>query len=289
MKTKMKFRIISFAFILLTCCFQNAYAGFPVEKGDWMISPMYSHYSARNYWNNLKVTTPYIKGGSFTSNYFGLYGVFGIEKNINFVFNIPYIIQTYSDSVSYAKTASMGDATVGIAYYFKNDNPYKHVSLTGSLIIPLYQNIVLPTSSSSVTPPYAGFQTLGIEAKLGFSGTNMEVLKYTYYDVEGGLRQYLASSGPTQGFFNATFGVPLNKDWKLAGTISGVTSSSGNSSLISTSTSTVNKDYGYLRFTLAAGYNISPGASIWGNIFTDVSGRSIGEGSGFSIFAVFKF
>lgn len=285
MKTKMNARVFLFSFVLITCFYQTAQAGFPVNKGNWLLSPMYSHYSASNYWNDQRVVNAYPNNGIFTSHYFGLYGVFGVEKNLNFVFNVPYVVQSMSTSSS--QIASLGDATLGVSYYFPNENPYKHVSLTGSVIIPLSQTVTTITSTNSNYLPPIGFQSLGVEAKLGFSGTNMNVLKNTYYDIEGGVRQYFATAGPSQAFFNATFGVPLDKDWKIAGTLGGVTSSSGNTS--TTTTSTINRDYGYLRLTFAAGYTISPGTSLWANVFTDVSGRSIGVGRGFSVFAVFKF
>jgi hypothetical protein len=283
MKTKMRTCIIVFLLVFSSCFYQNAHAGgFPVNKGNWLLAPMYSHYSASSYWNSLRVIKSYDNNGLFTSHYFGLYGAFGIDKNLNFVFNVPYVVQSYSATNYLAQTSTLGDATLGLSYYFPNENPYKHISVTGSLIIPLSQNIITTTTTTSIAP--VGFQSLGLEAKLGFAGTNMNVMKNTYYDVEGGVRQYFATGGPAQAFFNATFGVPLDKDWKIAGTLGGVTSSSNNKG-----DSTINKDFGYLRFTFAVGYNISPGTSLWANVFTDVSGRNIGVGRGFSVFAVFKF
>jgi hypothetical protein len=288
MKTKLKIRFLLFVVVLFSCLYQTAYAGFPVNKGNWLISPMYSHYSARNYWNDKRVVTPYSNNGLFTSHYFGVYGVFGIEKNLNFVFNVPYIIQSYSETNYLAQVSGLGDATAGIAYYFPNENPYKHISVTGSVILPLSQTSTISSSTSTNYFPTIGMQSLGVEAKLGYAGTNMNVMKNTYYDLEAGIRQYFAADGPSQIFYNATFGVPLDNYWKVSATLSGVSSSSSNAAS-STTTSKINKDFAYSRFTVALGYTVSPGTSLWVNAFTDLSGRSIGVGRGFSVFAVFKF
>jgi hypothetical protein len=268
----------------------TSYAGFPVPKDYWMLSPMYSHYHASSYWNNTGKVIQYSSSGKFTSNYFGLYGAFGLEKDLNFVFNVPFIIQTYSNSNYLIQNSSLGDATAGLSYFPHLNSENQHLSVGGSLILPLYRNtLTIDTAiASSVSLPYTGFQELGLEAKVGYSGTNVNYLRNTYYDLEAGLRTYFGSGGPTQVFLNATFGVPLNENIKIAGTLSAV--NSGSNSFNSSSSSTgVNKDFSYARLTFAAGVKISEQGSLWGNVFTDVSGRNIGLGSGFSLFAVFKF
>ncbi len=286
---KLKFKPTTIFFTIFFSVLHTAsYAGFPIGKGRWLLSPMYSYYGANSYWDKLKVLTPYENGnGKFTSNYFGVYGGFGVDKNVDFIFNVPFVIQTYQNATTLVQNASMGDASLGFSYFFNNDNPYKHTSLSGSLLIPLYQNSVINNLPANVTMPYVGFQTVGAEVKLGFSGTNIKTLKNTYYDVEGGIRQYFSASGPTQAFFNATFGVPLDNYWNLKATLNGV-NSNGTTGAI-TNVYGLNRDFSYLRFTFAAGYKISKQTSLWANVFTDISGRNIGAGHGFSLFAVIKF
>ncbi len=271
--------------------FQNKVdAQFPMAKEYWMLAPMYNYYSASSYWNNNGKVIQYKNNGRFTSHYFGLYGAFGLDDNLNFTFNVPFVVQTYSNATYLIQNSSLGDATAGLNYFLHLNNPNQHLSLGGSLIIPLYRNTLSIDSAvaSSVSLPYSGFQKVGVELKVGFAGTNVNVLKNTYYDLQAGVRDYFGGGGPTQVFLNATFGVPLNENIKIAGTLSGVNSGS-NSVVSGTVTTGANTDFSYARLTFAAGVKISEEGSLWGHVFTDVSGRNIGLGSGFSVFAVFKF
>lgn len=289
MKIKKTAIRISFLFICTLSFYNSAFAGFPIPKEYWMLSPMFSYYHASSYWNSSRNVVKYSNNGSFSSNYFGLYGGLGIDDDLNMIFNVPFIVQSYTNANYSIQNSSLGDASIGLSYFPHLNDPNKHLSLAGSLIIPLYQNtLALDTSiTTGLTLPYTGFQKLGMEAKVGFSGTNVNYLKNTYYDVEVGFRTYMGGQGPTQTFFNATFGVPVNETFKIAGTLSGV--NSGSNGVTSTTTTGANKDFGYTRVALAGGIKIGEQSSLWANVFEDVSGRNIGLGNGFSLFAVFKF
>ena len=130
----------------------------------------------------------------------------------------------------------------------------------------------------------------GAKAKLGFSGSATGGFRNPYHDIEFGLRQYFANDGPFQVFANVTGGVPVSDDWKISGTISGVNSISNS---LTATTSQVfynyNKSFYYMRLAANAGYVVNENVSIWGGIYTDVSGRSVGKGSGLSISAVIKY
>ena len=131
---------------------------------------------------------------------------------------------------------------------------------------------------------------MGIEAKLGYAGTNQKFLKKTFYDLEVGIRQYFATEGPTQLFTNLTFGVPIDDSWKAAATLRGVTSSSPYGNRNSNfAFSPLNREYDYLRFEFAAGVKATRSTSIWLSVYTDIMGKHIGKGSGYSVFAVIKF
>lgn len=266
---------------------QKAMAQFPVGAGRFMLAPTYNYYHANGYWDKNGLYNSYASGGKFTSNYFGLYGAVGIDRKWEFVFNVPFVVQTYSDSSRFVQNGSLGDVTLGLSYYTPMADPQKHFSVTGSIIIPLYQNIPLPASLSTVTPPFVGFQTTGGELKLDYSGSTEEVWKSSYYVLEAGARQYFSVYGPTQFFGSATFGTALDDDWKLSGKLSGVNSSSN---YIAGSTADgVNRDFSYFRIELSIGRKVSKATQLYASIFQDVSGRNIGKGSGFSVFAVIRF
>ena len=262
-------------------------AQFPVGAGRFMLAPTYNYYHAGGYWDKNGLYNSYSSGGKFTSNYFGIYGAAGIDRKWEFVFNIPLVVQTYSDSVRLIQNGSLGDVSLGLTYFTQMTDPQKHFSITGSIIIPLYQNMPLPSTISSVTPPFVGFQTTGAELKLDYSGSTQEIWKSSYYVFEAGARQYFSSYGPTQFFGSATFGTALDDDWKLTGKLSFVNSSSNY--IVGATPDGVNRDYSYFRMEVGAGRKVTKATQIYLNLFQDITGRNIGRGTGFSIFAVIRF
>jgi protein XagA len=262
---------------------EKAMAQFPVGDKRILLAPTYSYYRATGYWNSNSIYSAYPSGGKFTSNYLGLYGVAGINRNWEFTFNVPFIVQTYTDSGRLIQNGSLGDVTLGLTYYTPMADPQRHFSITGSLIIPLYQNIPLPSNLSTVTPPFVGFQTTGGELKLSYAGSTENVWKSSYYTLQGALRQYFSTYGPTQFIYSATFGTALDEDWKLAGTLSGVSSSSN---FIPLTSDGINRDFSYFRIALGLGRKVSKTTQVYASIYQDVTGKNIGRGSGFSLYAV---
>ena len=179
--------------------------------------------------------------------------------------------------------SGLGDATIGLSKFLNDFDDDRHVSITGSLIIPLYTNQGSPY-------PNIGYQSFGGELKLGFSGNGRGGFRNPYYDIDFGVRQYFNGDGPTQLFANITGGVPIDDYWKLSGTLSGVNSISN---ATTTTTSNVfynyNKSFSYVRLAANIGRTINENTSIWGGIYTDVLGASVGKGSGLSLSAVIKF
>ena len=277
---------ISIVLIFIIASTQLVWAGFPIGYGRYLIIPGYNYYNAKGYWNSDRAYSAY-KSGSFSSHYFGIYGGYGIGRRLDFLYSVPFVVQVDNNTSGDSKintTAGLGDAKLGLSYFFNDFDNNNHVSLTGSVIIPLYQN------STNSALPIIGFQSLGAELKLGFAGTATGGFKNPYYDIEFGVRQFFTDGGPTQLFANVTGGVPISDTWKIAGTISGVNSVS--SSAKSTSSAVFynyNKSFDYIRIAANIGKTINDNVSIWGGIYTDIAGRSVGRGSGLSLSAVIKF
>ena len=275
-----------FLLILIIFCFPTSkmFAGFPIGQGRWLLVPTYTRYEATNYWDNLGTLTPFDNKGMFQSNYLGLYGGFGIGRDLDLVFNIPYVTNRFIQNNSeIAKLSTVGDVSVGLCYFLNHYDYFKHLSLTGSLIFPMY-----PVDLETDLVP--GFSSTGGEIKLGLSGTATgNFLKDSYYDVEAGVKTYF-NGGPTQLFGNAALGVPLDEDasWKINGTLNAITSGSGNSDAISKNPY-INTDFSYVRLSIGIGKKINRHVTVWGSIFKDIAGRSIGQGSGFSTYLVFNF
>jgi len=279
---KNKLILFCIALLLIT---QQANAGFPIGKGRWLLVPTFNHYVASSYWDDNRTLHSFDKSGRFVSNYLGVYGGYGINRDLEFIFKVPFISNTYTDTTLIEPNSGIGDVNIGLCYYLSHYDYFRHLSLTGTLIIPFYSN-----QTDVYKHTLLGYGAMGIEAKLGYAGTNQKVLKKTFYDLEVGVRQYFATEGPTQLFTNLTFGVPIDESWKACATLRGVTSSSPYGNISSNFVaSTVNREYDYLRFELAAGVKATRSTSIWLSVYTDILGKHIGKGSGYSIFAVIKF
>jgi hypothetical protein len=267
--------------LIVSLAFANyAKAGFPIGQGRWLLVPTFTQYNATGYWDENRQSNLYANNGKFRSNYFGLYGGYGIGRDVDFIFNFPYVNQVFTENNTIIEQLqTTADASVGLKYFLNHYDYFKHLSITGSILIPMYQ-----AQNTQLLP---GFGSPGLEVKLGLAGTNTTTLKDTYYDIEGGIRHYFNPGEPTQFFANATLGTPIGEDWKLSGTLNGVTSSASGSN--STLNALVNRNFDYLRGTITLGRRIDRNISLNASIFTDFLGRNIGQGRGFSIFAVIKF
>lgn len=272
-----------FATLFLSLSFlQTVKAGFPVGNGRWLLSPTYTRYFADGYWDNTGIFNNFENKGRYQSDYFGLYGGIGIGRDVDLVFNIPFVQQRYLENGQIQESLqAVGDITVGLSYFLNHFDYYKHLSITGSLIFPAYPSI----EQTYLLP---GFNSTGGEIKMGLAGTNTNTLKDTYYDVEAGIRTYFNAGGPTMFFANATLGVPFNEDWKLSGTFNLVSSNSSTGFLTPTNIF-INRDFSYLRGNISLGRRINRNITWFASIFRDFTGRSIGQGQGFSTYMVFKF
>lgn len=264
---------------------QQCFAGFPIGNGRWLLVPTYTRYTANSYWDANGAINQFSNNGVYTSNYLGLYGGFGIGRDVDFIFNIPFVSQSYTENGIdvYTPISYTGDVTVGLCFFLNHFDYYKHLSVTTSLIVPTY-----PYDANQALLP--GFGATGAEVKMGFCGTNTTSWPGTYYDLELGVRNYFADGGPFQFFGNATLGVPIGEEtgWTASGTLNFVTSSS--SAGFKTPTNMyINRDFAYLRAQLGIGKRLNRNVTLWASIFKDIMGRSIGQGSGFSLTAVFKF
>ena len=261
---------------------QISWAGFPIGFGRWMLTPGYNFYLSRGYWDKNGNYNSY-SNGSFMSHYLGFSGGYGLSRKLDFLFTLPFEAQIDNNSGGKGTylAAGLGDAKVGLSYFFTDFDASNHVCLTGSLIFPLYANRASPY-------PVLGYQSVGGELKLGFSGSATGSFRNPYYDMEFGVRQYFDSDGPTQLFANITGGVPMDDNWKISGTLSGVNSLSTTTSSAQTNYN-FTKNFDYVRAAFNLGRVVNENVSIWGGLYADVFGSNIARGSGVSLSAVIKF
>lgn len=273
----MKKQILLIAAMLMVL---QGFAGFPIGRGKYLLVPSYNLYQAKGFWDRDGNFTNFSNNGRFTSHFFSLYGGFGISDKVDFVATLPYVIQRRQENNFAEQNSSFGDAMVGLSYLLNSFDYYKFLTFTGSLIVPLYGNNINKL-------PFTGFQQVGAEAKFGLSGTNRERLRNTYYDVAAGVRQYFSAEGPTQLFLDAIFGVPLD-DWnKLTFSMNGVSSTSS-SNVFNPNNLFLNRQFSYFRLGMGYGRKIDQNYQVFVNIFSDITGRNTGRGSGGSISLVAK-
>jgi protein XagA len=258
----------------------SIYAGFPIGRGKYLLVPSYNLYMAKGYWDKDGNYFAFNNNGKFTSHYFGVYGGVGLSDKVDFVGNISYMIQRKFETGLTQQNASLGDATLGLQYLLNSFDYYKFLSVTGSLIIPLYNN-------DAAKQPFTGFQQVGGEVKMGFSGTNRERMANTYYDITAGVRQFFSPEGPTQIFADALFGIPLDDDNKLTFSMNGVKSTS-TSVIFDPNNLLLNRAFSFFRLTAGYGRKINQNYQVFVNIFTDVAGRNTGQGRGGSVSLVAK-
>lgn len=265
------------ALILVVLLANAAKAGFPIGRGKYLVVPSYNLYTTKGYWDPAGNYIPFSNGGRFASHYFGLYGGIGIGERLDFVGNISYIMQRKLETNQAQSNASLGDATFGLSYLLNTFDYSKFLTVTGSLIVPLYTNNVNKT-------PYTGFQQVGGEIKFTYSGSNGERYSNTYFDINLGVKQYFSPEGPTQVFGDALLGVPLDEDNKLTFQVSSTKSSSTQTGLVLDPNNLfLNRQFNYFRLTAGYGRRISQNHQIFFTLFTDVSGRNTGKGGGGAI------
>lgn len=266
--------------VLFAIISSSVYAGFPIGRGKYLLVPSYNLYTAKGYWDKDGNYFDYTNAGRFASHYFGIYGGMGIGEKLDLVGSINYTLQQKRETNLLQSNASLGDANIGLQYLLNSFDYYKFLTVTGSLILPLYTN-------DPAKLPYTGFQQVGGEIKMAFSGTNRERLKNTYYDVVGGVRQYFSPEGPTQVFLDALFGIPLDDYNKLTFSINTVKSTSS-STLFNPDNLNLNRSFSYFRLTAGYGRKINQNYQIFFNIFSDIAGKNTGKGGGGSVSLVAK-
>lgn len=282
-------------FILLLSI-NKSFAGFPIGLGKWMLCPSYIYYSAESYWNNNRELNDYISSdgysGKFTSQYLGLFGGYGINRDLDFLFKVPFVSNTFVEGNRMNTVSGIGDVMLGLRYFLNHYDYTRHLSVTGSIILPFYAAQSLKEAKRIDTirvNNQLGFATAGLEVKLGYAGSfKTGDMKGLYWDIDGGFRAFLSSNGPTQFFTNLTMGFPLSDEVKMSGTLRGVSSTSPSANLITSSATLVNRDFDYIRAELAFGLKLTRSTQIWGGIFSDITGRNIGKGSGYFFTLVIK-
>ncbi|UEG53118.1 hypothetical protein LLH06_19420 [Mucilaginibacter daejeonensis] len=272
--------LLSVFTILLIGSVSNVYAGWPIGKYRHIFTPSFTYYTSKNQWdqNGNKINGG--NGSRFNAYSVGLYGGVGISRRADILASVNFTSQTSSIGGSrLPSVAGLGDATLGLSYNIAHWKYKRFLSVQGTVIAPLY---TIKNTGNTL-----GYGVLGTEGKLMFAG---ELAGPSYFNAEAGFRHYFDEKGPNQIVASLTVGSALDKRKKhqLSADIGGISSYSTNRNLVAINPNLVYNGY-YIKGSINYGYKFTNKFSIFGSGFTTLTGENAAQGSGFAVFAIFKF
>jgi hypothetical protein len=275
--------------IKLVCCFallitgslsytpQAKAGGWPTRKGKLLISPSVNYFYADKYWDQQGKVQNYAKDGHFTSTGLYIYSEYGLTKRVTLVGSVPVISNHYEQSDYKNTSTGIADMEFGARYYLANINYKYYFAIQGMVVLPGYKN----------TPDRnLGYEALGGEVKLIGSGSGKMGKKAFYFNLEGGVRQYVADKGPFQFRYTGSFGLSLAKKHQVIVGASGLVSSSTNKTFSGNLVS--NKDFSYTQGSFSYGYSITPNFMLFAGVNRFLVGTNTGIGTNGSLSVVVK-
>jgi hypothetical protein len=277
MKKLYPFTILTF---LLLNVATHVQAGWPIGKYRKIFTPSFTYYTSKNQWDRQGYKVSGGPGTRFNAFSVGLYGGVGISRRADLLASINVTSQSSRvGGNSLPSVSGLGDATLGLSYNLAQWKYKRYLSVQGTVIAPLY--------TVQATGNTLGYGVLGLEGKAMFAG---QLAGPSYFNAEAGFRRYFDDKGPNQIVYSLTVGSPLDKRKKhqLSADIGGVTSYSANETITPINPNLVYDGY-YIKGSVNYGYKFTNKLSLFGSAFTTVAGRNASQGSGFAIFAIFKF
>lgn len=251
--------------------------GWPTRKGRLLISPSVNYFYADKYWDQQGNVQQYPKDGHFTSAGLYLYAEYGLTKRITAVGTLPVVSNHYQQSDYKNTSTGIADMEFGARYYLANINYKYYFAVQGMVVLPGYKN----------TPERnLGYEAMGGDIKLIGSGSGKIGTKAFYFNLEGGVRQYVADKGPFQFRYSGGFGFSPAKKHQLILGASGLTSSSTNKAF--SGNLVANKDFSYLQGSFSYGYSVSSSFMVFAGVNRFLTGENTGIGTNGSLSVVVK-
>lgn len=191
------FLLVIFLLFSFTICF----ADWPVKRGRLQLVPTYSMYHASNYFNSYgRITSQANTGDHYTTNYFGLYSMYGISDRLDLLINIPLISQKSVFSGNTLRKFGLGDLSVGLAYHIPSLNLKNFFTIKGAFIFPGYQNAV---------SPYLGYASKAFQLGAAYSYNSIDKV---FIDADAYYTRYFdEDTGPSLFSLGGTLGYYLDK------------------------------------------------------------------------------
>jgi protein XagA len=251
-------------------------ADWPVGKHRMALTPSYTYSTSKRFFNSNGQLENSPFDGRYTAQTIGLYGVVGIGRNTDFIFNVPLEYVTSKNAFDKISKFGVGDLISGIAFHSPSQDLKKYFTVKMGVIIPLYSN---------VNEPY-----LGLGSKGAFIGANysFNVKKNTFAIVEGVFTRFFdQQDGPNQFNVNLIYGMELPKSNLLIFTLNHETSSSADKNF-SAINQNANKDFMFGTFAASWGKKISRTLTPSIKIFYTIYGRNAGQSLGVSLSTTIK-
>jgi hypothetical protein len=271
----------SISLLMLIICLgrEKSYGGgWPVRRGTLVVSPSFTFFYANQSWDKDGKLTDYPTGSHFESKSIYLYSEYGLSRRVTLVGSLPYVLNTFVQPGAAASTNGFTDAEIGARYYLTNINFRHYFAVQTTGIIPMYANSAVRT---------LGFQSYGADVKLIASGSVKVFSMNGYYNIDGGVRQYVDATGPFQYRYAASFGISLSKRHQLSLAASGVKSSSANKDFSRYLVANKNFEYTQASFNYVFIATNKLAFSIGANRF--LTGKNTGKGTSAFFSSIIRF
>ncbi|MFT4855717.1 MAG: hypothetical protein ACI9UV_000511 [Algoriphagus sp.] len=270
-------------FILSFLLFFQIGAGFSQNpwqqgKGEILLSPYLSHYSASAFRNRSGEKIDFDQNGQFSNYNPRMYFSLPLKDyKINLFGSLPYFFNQNKDNTADQKNSDFGDIKIGLRFHLKQLGDH-YLMASVATFIPAYDNNQLP---------YAGFDRFGLEGRLILSGNSpWEGKSNNFHKLELGYR-YFFPSDPGQIRVFASQGVYFFKKAVILGELDGIFSFSNDSDFFENNLQLVS-DFRMVKASINLGYEFTPKFSLYSGVFHDILNRNSGIGSGFQVFTVIR-
>jgi hypothetical protein len=264
-----------FLMIIVLGFSHQAKADWPVGKHRWILTPSYTYSQSTKFFNADRQLENSPFNGKFSSHTMSLYGVVGIGRKTDLVFNVPFASVTSQNILDKFTHAGVGDTYVGFSFHTPSKDLKKYFTLKVGAIIPLYSN---------TTEPY-----LGLGSKGFFVGSNysFNVKKKTFAIIEGMFTRYFdQQDGPNKLNVNLVYGMELPKSNLLIFTLNHENSYSADKTF--TANLNGNKDFMFGSAGVTYGKKISRTLMPTVKAFYTIYGRNAGQGVGIAVSMAIK-
>ena len=257
-----------------------AYAGGrPVGKKRLYINISGSYFFNNRFWDQDGNVQSYDYNGKNSSLSASLSAEYGFSRRVSLVASAPFVSNRVQNDLYSNTINTMGDAQLGLRYYFANISYRTYFSVQGNLIFPLYAN------TSTVTK---GYGQMGSSIQLAASGDFKLFDKGFFFESYLSSSQYFGGDAPLQGQLTAAVGTSLTPKLQLSASGTSIKSYSI-SKAFNPLIPAPAKNYSSTQITGTLSRNLGRSRSLSLSYTTFISGKNTAIGSSVSLGYGYKF